>query len=289
MAIAMPHVEGVEHHYAQVGDLRMHYAEAGDPVADTLLLVHGWPQNWYAWRGLIGPLAERFHVICPDLRGLGWTDAPPAGYEKAQLARDLIGLLDELRIERVRYLGHDWGSFAGFHAALDNPDRIERLMPLSMPHLWPPEGRPDPRRLLRFWYQVVLAAPVIGPLAIEKAGFPGQILRRSRVVGSWSSEELELYEGLLRRPGYVDASTQYYRSFLLRELAPLARGEFRSRRLTVPTRLVVGTKDPVAGDMGDGYRQYADDMEVEYVQGAGHWLPDEKPQVVLERALGFFA
>jgi pimeloyl-ACP methyl ester carboxylesterase len=109
------------------------------------------------------------------------------------------------------------------------------------------------------------------------------------VIGSWSDEELELYEGLLRRPGYTGACMQYYRAFLLHELVPLARGEFRSRRLTVPTRLVVGTKDPIARDMGDDYRDYTDDMEVEWVEGTGHWLPDEKPDVVLERALGFLA
>src|SRR5438034_6233291 len=121
MAPPMPHVEGVEHRYADVGGLRMHYAEAGDSAAPTLLLVHGWPQNWYIWRELVGPLSERFHLVMPDLRGLGWTEAPPDGYEKAQLARDLVGLLDVLGIERVRYVGHDWGGFSGWHVVLDHP------------------------------------------------------------------------------------------------------------------------------------------------------------------------
>ncbi|MEA2373770.1 MAG: hypothetical protein QOD53_233, partial [Thermoleophilaceae bacterium] len=65
MALAMPHVEGVEHRYADVDGLRMHYAEAGDPSAEALVLQHGWPQNWWIWRELIGPLSERFHVIAP--------------------------------------------------------------------------------------------------------------------------------------------------------------------------------------------------------------------------------
>jgi pimeloyl-ACP methyl ester carboxylesterase len=287
MEPAMPQLEGVEHSYADVGGLRMHYAEAGDPAADTLLLVHGWPQNWWAWHHLIGPLSARFHVIAPDLRGLGWTEAPPDGYEKWNLARDVVALMDVLRIECARWVGHDWGGFAGWHAMTEHPERFERFMPLSIPHPWLPDGPPDPKRLARAWYQVVLAAPILGRLAVGPIRFPRQILEKGRLAGRWSDDELDLYEELLRRPGYTEASIQYYRSFLLRELVPLSKGQFSERRLTVPTRLVAGRRDVLLRGMGDEYRQHADDMEVLYVDGAGHWLLDEDPDAVLEIALGF--
>jgi pimeloyl-ACP methyl ester carboxylesterase len=286
MAPRMPTLDGVEHRFEQVGDIRMHYAEAGDPAADTLLLVHGWPQNWWAWRKLIPPLAERFHVIAPDLRGLGWTDPAPGGYEKANLGRDVIGLMDVLGIETARWVGHDWGSMAGFHAVTEFPDRFERFMPLSMPHPWQPDGPPDPSRLLRLWYQVVLATPLVGRAAIG-AGFVERILRASRKAGEWTEKDLRFYDELVRRPGYTSSTMQYYRSFLLREVVPLARGQFRERRLTVPTRLLGGTSDAILQDMGDDYRDYADDMEIIWIDGAAHWLPEEKPEAVLEIALGF--
>ncbi|HKP91307.1 MAG TPA: alpha/beta hydrolase [Thermoleophilaceae bacterium] len=285
MTPQLPELEGVEHRYEQVGELRMHYAEAGDPAADTLLLVHGWPQNWWAWRRLIGPLAERFHVIAPDLRGLGWTDAGPGPYDKGTLARDVVNLMDVLGIERARWLGHDWGAFGGWHVVTESPERFERFMPLSVPHPWPPEKN-DPRRLLRAWYQVVLGAPGLGQLAHGPIHFPRKILERARVAGEWGDDELDFYEELLRRDGYREASMLYYRTFVTRELPALARGQFADRRLTVPTRLVVGTKDQVA-QMGDEYRNHADDMEIVKVEGAGHWLPEEKPDAVLEIALAF--
>lgn len=282
----LPDLEGVEHRYQQAGDIRMHYAEAGDPAADTLLLVHGWPQNWWAWRKLIGPLAERFHVIAPDLRGLGWTDAGPGPYDKGTLARDVLHLMDALGIERARWVGHDWGAFGGWHVMTESPERFERFMPMSVPHPWRPEGPPSIKQLLSAWYQLVLGGPIIGRLAHGPIAFPRRILERSRLVGEWSEDELSFYEELLRRDGYRDASIQYYRTFVTRELPALARGQFADRRLSVPTRLVVGTRDAVA-QIGDEYRDHADDMEVLKVEGAGHWLPEEKPEAVLEMALGF--
>lgn len=282
----LPDLPGVEHRYAQVGDLQMHYAEAGDPAADVLLLVHGWPQNWWAWRRLIGPLSERFRVIAPDLRGLGWTDPGPGPYDKGTLARDVLHLMDALGIDRARWLGHDWGAFGGWHVMTEAPERFERFMPMSVPHPWRPEERPSLKQLASAWYQLVLGGPVIGRLAHGPIRFPRQILSRSRLVGEWTEEELSFYEELLRRPGYRDASIQYYRTFVARELPALARGQFADRRLSVPTRLVVGTRDRVAV-IGDEYRDHADDMEVIQVEGAGHWLPEEKPDAVLEIALGF--
>ena len=93
----------------------------GPTDAEPLVLLHGWPQHWYAWRRLIGPLSERYRVICPDLRGFGWTDAPAGSYEKSELAADVIALLDVLGLERVRLAGHDWGGFVGFLVCIDGP------------------------------------------------------------------------------------------------------------------------------------------------------------------------
>lgn len=108
-----PELPGVRHDYVDAGGLRTHVALAGPLNAPPVLLVHGWPQHWWLWRRVIGPLAETHRVIAPDLRGHGWTERPAGGYDKDQLATDLLALLDALGLDAVTWIGHDWGAYTG--------------------------------------------------------------------------------------------------------------------------------------------------------------------------------
>jgi pimeloyl-ACP methyl ester carboxylesterase len=84
------------------------------------------------WRYQIPPLAQRYSLICPDLRGLGWSEAPPTGYEKEQLVDDIIALLDALNLDHVRLMAHDWGGWVGFLFCLRQPERIQRYLALNI-------------------------------------------------------------------------------------------------------------------------------------------------------------
>src|SRR5581483_8160583 len=83
----LPSLPGVAHRHVAVRGVRIHVAEAGE--GEPLVLQHGWPQAWWRWRKMIPPLAERYRVIVPDLRGHGWSEEPRTGYEKESLAQDL--------------------------------------------------------------------------------------------------------------------------------------------------------------------------------------------------------
>lgn len=281
-----PALEGVEHRFVDVDGLRVHVAEAG--AGEPLVLLHGWPQHWWAWRALIPKLAERYRVICPDLRGHGWTDAPGSGYEKEQLASDLLGLMDVLALDRVRIVGHDWGGLAAFLACLRAPERFSHLVAMGILHPWPPPRPPDPVRLAKGSYLAWLSAPLAGPLLVQRLGAISLLLKAGRSSGSWSDADLAVYSERFEDGDRARATVSLYRTFLLHELAPFVRGAYRDRRLIVPTLLLMGEEDPVfKGDPMSGYEAHADDMRVEWLAGAGHWLPEEVPDVVLER-LGDF-
>jgi pimeloyl-ACP methyl ester carboxylesterase len=288
MAPPIPELPGVEHKYESVDGVRLHYAEAGPPDGDVVLLQHGWPQHWWLWREHIAPLSDRYRVIAPDLRGHGWSEKPKADYRKDALMRDVIGLLDRLEIERVRWVGHDWGAYTGMLAALRHPERIERFVAMSIPHPWQRE-RSALDIASSAWYQVVLAAPVVGKLAIRRLGFPRMVLQRARVKGAYTDAELDTYMDVIKEPDATEASMRMYRHFLLHELVPAATGGFKEERLSVPTRWIVGEKDAVSGKADDGYRDHADDMTLEKLAGVGHFVPEEVPELVLERVLDFLS
>jgi pimeloyl-ACP methyl ester carboxylesterase len=283
----IPELEGVEHRYATVGGLRLHYAEAGDPSAPPVILQHGWPQHWWIWRHLIPALAENHRVIAPDLRGHGWSDKPRGDYRKDTLMRDIVGLLDQLEIEKVRWVGHDWGGYTGMLAALRHPERIDRFVCLSIPHPWP-EGRARLKRAGTLWYQLVLAAPLLGKRAIGSGRMPRVMLKKGRAKGSFTEAELRTYLDVLEQPDATAAGVAMYRHFLQHELVPAATGGFHDERLTVPTRWIVGERDAVSSGNDDSYKKHADDMTLEELPGVGHFLPEEVPDLLRERVLDFF-
>lgn len=280
----MPQLEGVRHRYVEANGLRLHVAEAGS--GEPLVLLHGWPQNWWMWRHLIPPLAERYHVLCPDLRGYGWSDAPARGYGKQQMADDVLALLDALELAQVGLVGHDWGGYAGFLLCLGAPARVSRYLVLNTGL---PFGRPSPRALASAWrlyYQVLLAAPLLGEWLMRD----GRVVRSMArgVRGAWDERDVEVFAGQFREPARARAAVQTYRTFLLNELAvglaPGGRG-----RLTTPTLFLHGAEDPVVRpSMLTGGRREALSMRLELVRGVGHFIAEEAPDLVRDRALAFF-
>jgi pimeloyl-ACP methyl ester carboxylesterase len=290
MTLPLPQVEGIEHRDVTVRGIRLHVAEGGPQDAPPILLLHGWPQHWWMWREILVELARDHRVIAPDLRGLGWSDAPRRGYAKQELADDNIALLDALGLDKVDLIGHDWGAFTGFLMCLTAPERISHFLGCSIPHLWPPGERPSLRRLSRLWYQAALATPGVGQGLMRHGEFPKKVLQAARTHGRYTDYELAQYVDVLKQPANALASAQYYRSFLLHELKPLASGGFHDRPLTTPTRLLWGRRDPILqGARDDEHRIFAPTLEIEWVQDTGHFLPEERPELVVARARELFS
>ena len=282
-----PPVPGVRHSFVDTDRLRIHLAEAGPEDGEPLLLLHGWPQHWYEWRGFVPLMSDRYRMLMPDLRGLGWSEVTERGYEKEELARDQIALLDALGIERVNLIGHDWGGFAGFLLCLLAPERVERYLVTNIVHPWPRTSVRQLANVWRLWYQVPLVAPVLGPRFTR---IPGAIKRALKQSGPLSDADAEAFEAPLRQPERAKATSRYYRAAWAHDFPLMSRGHWREYRLTVPTLGIFGADDPVITPRSmAGYEPYADDMRIEFVDGVGHFINDVRPELVAQRALDFFA
>jgi len=288
---SFPSVAGVTHRLVDIGGLRLHVAELGQ--GEPLVLLHGWPQHWGMWRLALPQFAERFRVVCPDLRGFGWSDAPRTGYEKEQLTSDLLALFDALGLERVRLMGHDWGGWVGFLLCLRQPERVQQFVALNIPHPWQRLDWPLLSAMWRFWYQWLIASPILGRWLLQhQPGFVRSVILRRSLVRkqAFSNEELTQYATQLQQPARSRASVQLYRSFLLREFVPLISGRYRSAKLRVPTLVLYGTRDIfVSARLLRGAQAEPGALTVELAPQSGHFIVQECPELVLERARAFFA
>lgn len=279
MSDGIPHVAGVEHAFVSAGGLRTHVALAGE--GPPVVLLHGWPQHWYMWRDVIPLVAPHARVIAPDFRGFGWSEVPDEGYEKTQLARDVIALLDELGVEAFTIAGHDWGGYVGYLLAMEHPDRVKGLVTANVP---PPWGPRDRRRMLdawRFLYQPVLAAPGVGRHAGVAAA------RRGLREAGLDPATVDAFVSRIRGERGV-ATERLYRSFFFRELPRVVRGRYSPTQLRTPTTLVFGQRDVVLTTpaVEDAAGQ-SDCIELELVADATHFVVDEKPQLIADRLLKF--
>jgi pimeloyl-ACP methyl ester carboxylesterase len=280
-------LEQVANRQIDAGNLRVNLVEAG--AGEPVLLLHGWPQDNRLWRELIDRLAPRYRLLAPDLRGFGHTEAPGDGYDGETFAQDQVALLNALGIERINVIGHDWGGWTAMIMGLDHPDRIGRMVVINAPHPWPQLRLSLLLEPWRSWYALALATPVLGQELLRRTDFVKGILRRASPPGTFTPAELDAYADSFREPARAKAMSDLYRHYHA-AFVNVFRGGRRDQHLTAPTLLLFGTRDLyVTPKLLNGYQQYADQMRVEIIPDTGHFLVDEQPDLVAERARDFFA
>lgn len=283
-----PEVAGVRHRYVDIGGVQLHVAEAGQ--GEPVLLLHGFPQHWYAWRRVIPLLSGRYRLICPDLRGFGWSDAPAGGYDTETRTRDVLALMDALELPSVRLIGHEWGAWLGFMLCLRAPERFRHFLALNIVHPWPLHSRLAPQSW-RFWYTAPLEAPLLGRWILRRRpDFTRYLLNRGVVDRTvWSGGAMEEFIAASAEPGSARAGEALHRAFALRDVAKLALGRYRRLRLSTPTHLLTGEKDFVLPPsvLGGGERNAAS-LRTEAVPGCGHYLHEERPERVALAAIELF-
>jgi pimeloyl-ACP methyl ester carboxylesterase len=273
---SIPDVAGVAHEFVDAGGLRTHVAVAGE--GPPVLLMHGWPQHWYLWREVIPRLAPHARVIAPDFRGFGWSDVPRSGYEMDQLKRDMLALLDELGVQELSIAGHDWGGFVGCLLALEHPERVKSFLALNVIPPWPARDRRVLRDAWRLIYMPLLACPGLGRRLGRAVAARG--LRDSGLPDGDVEAFVSRFRGERGR-----VTERVYGSFL-RSLPGFVRGRYSASDLRVPSRLVFGTRDPVlTARAAEDAAAQTELLELELVPDAGHFVVDEKPELVADRLL----
>jgi pimeloyl-ACP methyl ester carboxylesterase len=291
----MPTLEGsvaLEHRYIELGEgVTIHVADAGPAEGPPVMLVHGFPENWWEWHELIGPLAaDGYRVLCPDLRGAGWSSAPRSRYTKAEKAEDLAAVLDHLGVGPVKLVAHDWGGPTAFIVMLRHPEKVSGFFGVNTVAPFVKFGAGSLRNLWRLWYQIPISLPVIGPRLLRDPRS-----RYLRMLGPWvgggfsiPEDSALLYAECMQQPGHAEAGSRWYRSCLTGEMLQWMRGEYADARVNVPVRWLTGTEDPViTADLTDGYADHISDFEVELVDGVGHWIVAQRPDLVLDRLRTF--
>jgi pimeloyl-ACP methyl ester carboxylesterase len=274
--------------YIEVGEVRLHAVIGGE--GPPLLLVHGWPETWYAWRLLMPALARDFEVIAVDQRGMGLSDKPEDGYDTRTLAGDLVALMEALGCyQRFAVVGHDTGFAIGYALAADYPDRVDRVVLAEIPGspgtvTAPPLFLPGPLND-RLWH--------LGFNRIDKLN-EQLVAGREDVFYRWEfdaaakrlpDDVINYYVAILSNPDSLGGSFGWYRALD----TTIAQDEQRkNRRLTMPV-LAIGGEASFGENVGNAVKAVADDVQSVVIPGVGHFLAEEAPDEMLAALTAFLA
>ncbi|MBS2546412.1 alpha/beta hydrolase [Catenulispora sp. NL8] len=276
--------EGFEHHYADVNGVRLHYVAGGTGV--PLVLLPGWPRTWWQYHKMMPALARRYRVIVCDLRGMGESSKPAAGYDKKNMARDIYELVSSLGHERVYIAGEDVGSWVAYNFAANFPDATIKAA------FWGP-GAPD---------EVLRRFPVV-PRPGELSGWhlsfnaldelPEKLLAgRYRLLIDWYIDKLSdnpaafdettraIYAAAYDSPEAIRAVAGWYGT-LAEDIDEAAT----HTKLTMP--VLVPDGDLMSFSRASNEHR-ATDIRFVQIPGAGHYLAEERPDELVRELLAFF-
>ena len=278
------------HHMASVNGIQMHYVIGGQ--GNPVVLLHGWPQTWYEWRHVMPALAENYTVIVPDLRGLGDSSKPTAGYDGNTTAEDIYQLVSQLGFNKIFLAAHDIGAQTAYSYAAAHSNNVSKLviMEFAFPGFLPPgfEG-------LVWWFAFHQTPDIPETLTAGKEReylswfYRGLAYNPEAITKADIDEFVSHYSA----PGGMRAGFEYYRAF------PIDANEnkeslVKEGKLQMPVLALGGDIYPaVGGNLPGNFALYSTQLLAENVTGvtvplSGHWIPEEQPDFVIEQLFKFF-
>jgi len=278
-----------EHRYAQVEPgVRLHYVTLGK--GPLVVLLHGFPEFWFAWRRQIAALAAAgYRVVAPDQRGYNLSDKPKqvSAYGAKRLADDVAALIEVCGEKKAFVVGHDWGAGVAWSFAMSRPEMVERLVVMNGPHpkRLLEELMRNPIQLIRSWYMFFFQLPVL-PEAVARlddfAFFLKPLREEPTNPDAFSREDLGRYAEAFAQPGAVTSMVDWYRAIFRGTAVPIVRTE-------VEALVLWGEKDRHLGrDLATPSPELVPNARVVFLPNATHWVQHDDPERVNAELIAFF-
>ena len=277
----------VRHFFADLSEVRMHYVTAGKGA--PIVLLHGWPQTWYEWRDVIPRLAPHYTIIAPDLRGLGDSSRPDSDYDTQTIATDVWELVHNvLGIEAFFLVGHDWGGPVSYALAAAHAQAVTKLAILDV--AIPGDGSANISQGGKRWHHAFHQTPdlpealIAGREALYLGWFYENYGARPDAI---APEAVAEYLRTYSQPGALQAGFNYYRNIP----TDIAQNEtiVAKFKLPMPVLALGGSEGWGRGtEVLESCRRVATNVSGGVIAGAGHWIPEEQPEVLSENLLAFF-
>ena len=262
------------------GGIRLHVVMAGPKTGRPVVLLHGFPELWYAWRNVIPVLvAAGYRVIVPDQRGFGDSDKPPAvqDYRVDLLGDDIASLIRTLGYTNACVVGHDWGGGVAWNLAIRHPERVDRLVILDTPH-------PDAARMTLSkekqidWYWTAFQIPYL-PEYLSRIfhwAIPSKMMRDTSAAGTFAEEKLAFYRSAWDHDGSYGNMVNWYRANPMDGSQSMAE-----RRVKVPTLILLAPRDAfIAPSLTRASLQFLDNGQLVELEEGTHWVIQEYPDLV---------
>lgn len=282
----------LQHHYADVNGVRLHYVSAGEGT--LLMFLHGFPEFWYEWKNQLREFGRDHFAVAPDMRGYNLS-AKPAGVENygvKHLVEDVRALAESLGHEKFTLVGHDWGGAVAWAFAIRHPEYLEKLIIINAPHpaIFQRELRTNPDQQKASRYMLFLRSPEAEEKLARNnyARLAAAVLEDGLAQGYFNEEDRDAYIEAWSRPGALTGSVNYYRA--ARIGPPSADGENPEVRpaitppamaVTTPTLVIWGERDTALLDGNlNGLEEFVPDLTVRRIPDGTHWVIHEKPALV---------
>jgi len=278
-----------------INDVALHVVLAGPANGKPLMFLHGFPEFWFGWRRQIDHFVSLgYRVIIPDQRGYNSSEKPAciASYSIDLLAKDVVGVLDQVAGSKAFVVGHDWGAVVAWYLAARYSEKVNRTAMLSVPHprIFIRNLIINQAQLRKSWYLLFFQLPWLPECILRRRDWALLVraLRNTSPPGVFSDSDLEQYKKSWAKKGALTAMLNWYRAALLRP-SQLALDPEASR-VKVPALLIWGKNDQFVGQaMARESLQYCDDGHLEMFETATHWVQHEEPVQVNTLLSQFFA